>query len=264
MSSHNPPAPEDASDINVTACMLIIGNEVLSGRTQDKNLAFLAAALGEIGVDMREARIIPDDPQTIIDTLNTCRARFDYVFTTGGIGPTHDDITADCVAAAFGVPLEYHPEAMARLTAHYEAMDTEFNEARQRMARIPQGGGLIDNPVSTAPGFVIENVYVMAGVPKIMQAMVENIFPTLKGGEQLASITVSAQVPEGQIAGAMGELQSEYGDVNIGLYPFYGPAGAGVSVVARGRDQARLDTVQAKLIAYFDEIGATRIVRDNT
>ena len=162
---------------NVTACMLIIGNEVLSGRTQDKNLSFLSTCLGEIGVDMREARIIPDDPATIIDTLNACRARFDYVFTTGGIGPTHDDITADCVAEAFDVPLEYHPEAMARLTAHYEAMGAEFNEARQRMARIPRGGGLIDNPVSTAPGFVIENVYVMAGVRLALScSAITNIF----------------------------------------------------------------------------------------
>ena len=254
-------APSGTGNSDVTACMLIIGNEVLSGRTQDKNLSFLGAALGEIGIDMREARIIPDDPAIIIETVNDCRARFDYVFTTGGIGPTHDDITADCVADAFGVPLEFHPEAMARLTAHYEAMDTEFNEARQRMARIPQGGGLIDNPVSTAPGFVIENVYVMAGVPKIMQAMVENILPTLKGGEQLSSITVSAQVPEGQIAAAMGALQAEYEDVNLGLYPFYGPAGAGVSVVARARDQARLEAVEGRVIAYFDEIGAERVAR---
>ena len=258
-------ASQDASpangDGNVTACMLIIGNEVLSGRTQDKNLSFLGSALGEIGIDMREARIIPDDPVIIVETLNTCRARFDYVFTTGGIGPTHDDITADCVADAFGVPLEYHPEAMSRLMAYYKSMDTDFNEARQRMARIPKGGRLIDNPVSTAPGFVIENVYVMAGVPKIMQAMVKNILPTLRGGEKLASITVSAQVPEGQIAAAMGALQGEYEDVNLGLYPFYGPAGAGVSVVARARDQVRLSAVEARVIAYLEEIGAERVAR---
>ena len=189
MGTDETTAPQDASsrtgNSDVTACMLIIGNEVLSGRTQDKNLSFLGAALGEIGIDMREARIIPDDPAIIIRTVNDCRARFDYVFTTGGIGPTHDDITADCIADAFGVPLEFHHEAMARLSAHYKAMGTEFNEARQRMARIPQGGGLIDNPVSTAPGFVIENVYVMAGVPKIMQAMVENILPTLTDAPNL-------------------------------------------------------------------------------
>ncbi|MEC7512308.1 MAG: competence/damage-inducible protein A, partial [Pseudomonadota bacterium] len=141
MGTDDTTASQDAStangDGNVTACMLIIGNELLSGRTQDKNLSFLGIALGEIGIDMREARIIPDDPAIIVETLNTCRARFDYVFTTGGIGPTHDDITADCVAEAFGVPLEYHPVAMAQLTAHYEIMGTEFNEARQRMARIP-------------------------------------------------------------------------------------------------------------------------------
>mgnify|MGYP001475595341 CR=1 FL=1 len=246
---------------NPTAAIIVIGDEILSGRTKEKNIGWMAEQLGEMGITLREARIIPDIKKVIIDTVLELSAQCDLVFTSGGIGPTHDDITAECVAEAFGVPLEYHSEAMARLTAYYETIGTEFNEARQRMARIPKGGGLIDNPVSTAPGFVFENVYVMAGVPKIMQAMVENILPTLKGGEQLSSITVSAQVPEGQIAAAMGALQGEYEDVNLGLYPFYGPAGAGVSVVARARDQARLGAVEARVIAYLDEIGAERVAR---
>ena len=245
----------------ITAAMLIIGNEVLSGRTQDKNLAFVGNALGEIGIDMKEVRIVPDEQDEIVDAVNALRAKYTYVFTSGGIGPTHDDITADCIAAAFGVSLDMHPLATQLLEAHYEAQGIEFNAARARMARIPDGASLIDNPVSTAPGFRIGNVHVMAGVPKIMQAMVENILPTLKGGEQLSSITVSAQVPEGQIAAAMGALQDEYEDVNLGLYPFYGPAGAGVSVVARARDQARLGAVEARVIAYLDEIGAERVAR---
>ena len=167
----------------ITAAMLIIGNEVLSGRTQDKNLAFVGNALGEIGIDMKEVRIVPDEQDEIVDAVNALRAKYTYVFTSGGIGPTHDDITADCIAAAFGVSLDMHPLATQLLEAHYEAQGIEFNAARARMARIPDGASLIDNPVSTAPGFRIGNVHVMAGVPKIMQAMMENILPTLKAAK---------------------------------------------------------------------------------
>jgi molybdenum cofactor synthesis domain-containing protein len=246
---------------SVTAAMIIIGNEVLSGRTQDKNLAFVAQMLGEIGVDMQEARIIPDVLETVVATVNELRARHDYVFTSGGIGPTHDDITADCIAAAFEVKLEKHPLAMQALQAHYDAQEADFNEARQRMARIPEGASLIENPVSTAPGFKIDNVYVMAGVPKIMQAMMENILPTLKGGETLSSITVTSSIPEGSIAAEMGALQQQYPDVNIGLYPFYSAQGAGVSVVARGRDMAQLQAVETAIKAHLAAIGAPLVVR---
>ena len=245
----------------VTAAMLIIGNEVLSGRTQDKNLAFVASALGEIGVDMREVRIVQDEMDDVVAAVNALRARYTYVFTTGGIGPTHDDITADCIAAAFGVKLEMHPIAVQLLEAHYEAQDIEFNAARARMARIPEGASLIDNPVSTAPGFRIENVHVMAGVPKIMQAMMENILPTLQGGEKLSSITVTAQVPEGSIAEAMEKLQGQYPDISIGLYPFYGADGAGVSVVARGTDEAALAVVEQSVQALFTQMGIALIER---
>ena len=246
---------------SVTAAMIIIGNEVLSGRTQDKNLAFVAKMLGEIGIDMLEARVIPDELDVVVAAVNELRARYDYIFTAGGIGPTHDDITADCIAAAFGVKLEKHPLAMQALQAHYDAQEADFNEARQRMARIPEGASLIENPVSTAPGFKIENVHVMAGVPKIMQAMMENILPTLKGGEALSSITVTSSIPEGSIAAEMGGLQEQFPDVNIGLYPFYSPEGAGVSVVARGRDQAQLAAVEAAVKAHLAEIGAPLVAR---
>ena len=246
---------------SVTAAMIIIGNEVLSGRTQDKNLAFVAQMLGEIGVDMQEARIIPDVLETVEASVNELRARHDYVFTSGGIGPTHDDITADCIAAAFEVKLEKHPLAMQALQAHYDAQEADFNEARQRMARIPEGASLIENPVSTAPGFKIDNVYVMAGVPKIMQAMMENILPTLKGGETLSSITVTSSIPEGSIASEMGALQQQYPDVNIGLYPFYSAQGAGVSVVARGRDVAQLQAVETAIKAHLATIGAPLVDR---
>ena len=246
---------------HVTAAMLIIGNEVLSGRTQDKNLAHVGNALGEIGIDMKEVRIVPDEQDEIVDAVNALRAKYTYVFTTGGIGPTHDDITADCIAAAFGVELEMHPLAVQLLEAHYDAQGIEFNAARARMARIPEGASLIDNPVSTAPGFRIENVHVMAGVPKIMQAMMENILPTLEGGQTLSSVTITAQVPEGSIAAAMQELQGDYPDVNIGLYPFYGADGAGVSVVARGRDIDALAQVEAAVKRQFGDMGMPLIER---
>ncbi len=252
MAKSNPP---------VTAAMLIIGNEVLSGRTQDKNLAFVAKGLGDIGVDMREVRIVPDEMDEVVAAVNELREKYTYVFTTGGIGPTHDDITADCIAAAFGVALEMHPLAVQLLEAHYATQNIEFNAARARMARIPAGASLIDNPVSTAPGFRIENVHVMAGVPKIMQAMMENILPTLKGGEKLSSVTITAQVPEGSIAAAMEALQDAHPQVSIGLYPFYGADGAGVSVVARGTDLAALATVEQAVKALFGEMGMALIDR---
>ena len=249
------------SSKHITAAMLIIGNEVLSGRTQDKNLAFVGNALGEIGIDMKEVRIVADEEDEIIGAVNALREKYTYVFTSGGIGPTHDDITADCIAAAFGVKLAMHPLATQLLEAHYEAQGIEFNAARARMARIPEGASLIDNPVSTAPGFRIGNVHVMAGVPKIMQAMMENILPTLEGGEKLASVTITAQVPEGSIAEAMEELQNQHPEVNIGLYPFYGADGAGVSVVARGRDLRALAKVKEAVETQFTAMGMALIER---
>ena len=186
-----------------TAALLVIGNEVLSGRTQDLNIQFLAKRLGAIGIPVREVRIIPDVAETIVAVVNEMRARFDHVFTTGGIGPTHDDITSECVAAAFGVPWEAHPEAWARLEASYKPGD--FNAARQRMATMPRGAALIDNAVSIAPGFTIGNVHVMAGVPRIMQSMFDSLAPSLQGGTPVTSRALhAAGVQEGDIAERLG------------------------------------------------------------
>ncbi len=243
----------------VTAAVLIIGNEILSGRTQDKNLAYIGHQLAEIGIELMEARIVQDVADEIISAVNILRVRYDYLFTTGGIGPTHDDITADCIAQAFGVEIGPHAEAVERLTAHYQRNGVEFNEARQRMTRIPHGAELIDNPVSAAPGFYIENVYVMAGIPKIMQAMLQGILSTLKGGEAISHISVTANVPEGKIADAMEALQADYPHINIGLYPFYGPDGAGVSVVARGQDKQALEQIEAAIKSHLRTIDAPLI-----
>lgn len=217
-----------------TACAIIIGNEVLSGRTQDKNLSFMAQLLGKHGIVMAEARVIPDVPKTIIDTVNTCRKQFTYVFTTGGIGPTHDDITAQSIADAFATPLERHPDAQKLLEAHYEP--DQLNDARLKMADIPKGATLIPNPVSAAPGFNIENVYVLAGVPRIMQAMMEHIAPTLAGGDAVHSNTLSAFISEGQLAQQLGTIQKQYPTIDIGSYPFFKQQKLGTSLVMRGTD----------------------------
>lgn len=222
-----------------TACAIIIGNEVLSGRTQDKNLSFMAKLLGKYGIIMTEARVIPDIPKTIIDTVNACREQFTYVFTTGGIGPTHDDITAQCIADAFQNPLERNPDALKLLEAHYDK--DQLNNARLKMANIPKGATLVPNPVSAAPGFNIENVYVLAGVPRIMQAMMEHIAPTLAGGAAVQSKTLSCFITEGQIAKELGEIQNQYPAIDIGSYPFFKQQKLGTSLVMRGTDTAALD-----------------------
>jgi len=231
---------------NPTACLLVIGDEVLSGRTQDANIRFLATRLGEIGIPLREVRVIPDDAPTIIGTVNEVRAKFDHVFTTGGIGPTHDDITSECVAAAFGVPWEPHPEAWARMEKSYKP--GEFNPARQRMATMPRGATLIDNPISVAPGFTIGNVHVLAGVPRIMQAMFEALAPTLHGGRPIVSRTVHARgLMEGRIAESLSAIQAEVGAVSLGSYPFYRPDGNGVAIVAKGTDAAAVEAAIARV-----------------
>ena len=243
---------------NPTACLLVIGNEVLSGRTQDLNIKFLAARLGAIGIPLREVRVIPDVPETIIGTVNEVRARFDHVFTTGGIGPTHDDITSECIAAAFGVPWEPHPVAWAKMEASYKL--GEFNAARQRMATMPRGASLIENAISVAPGFTIGNVHVMAGVPRIMQAMFDSLAPTLKGGTPVSSLAVHAtELPEGRIAEGLGRIQASYPDIDLGSYPYYRPTGNGVALVAKGTDPAALEAVIAEVAALISALGATPI-----
>jgi len=244
----------DAEKI-VTACVLVIGNEILSGRTQDVNLNYLAKGLNEVGVRLREARVIPDVADVVIATVNETRARYDYVFTTGGIGPTHDDITADCVARAFGVTLILHPEAKRILEARYKS--TDLNEARLRMAHVPEGATLVENPVSGAPGFRIGNVFVMAGVPQIMQAMFDGVKATLKGGRPLLSRTVVSSLPEGILAHGLGEIQTRYEDVDIGSYPWYRRGAFGTSLVLRGADSVRLGAAREEVATLVRALGGT-------
>ncbi len=245
------PAPMSQSGAfeAVTAAVLVIGDEILSGRTLDTNTGYIAKFLGALGIDLREARTVPDVQDEIVAALNALRARYTYVFTTGGIGPTHDDITADAVAAAFGVGIDYHPEAMAMLSARYKPGD--FNEMRKRMARIPDTAMLVKNSVSTAPGFQIGNVFVMAGVPMIMRAMMEDIAPRLKRGALVHAATVQTKLPEGRIAAGLAKVQAEYPGLAIGSYPFYREDGMGVQLVTRGRDK---DSVEAAALAIEDLI----------
>jgi molybdenum cofactor synthesis domain-containing protein len=222
----------------VSACLIIIGNEILSGRTVDANLPFLAKELGEIGIRMREVRIVPDVEAEIVAAVNECRRKHDYVFTTGGIGPTHDDITAASVARAFGLPCRRHPEAERRLLAYYPP--EKVNEARLKMAETPEGAELIDNPVSVAPGFRIENVYVLPGVPSIMQAMFAGVKSRLRGGARVRSRAVTVYAPEGEIAKPLGAIQAAYPGVEIGSYPFMRMNAPGTAIVFRGSDAAAL------------------------
>ena len=237
----------------VTACLIIIGNESLSGRTQDANLAFLAERLGEWGIRLREARVVPDEEGEIIAAVNQCRAKYDYVFTTGGIGPTHDDITAEAIAKAFGRELIRHPEAEAILRGHYKKDD--LNEARMKMANTPEGASLIENPVSRAPGFQVENVFVMAGIPSIMQAMVLSLRHKLVGGRPVLSRAIGCNLVEGALADGLGRLQERYRDFDIGSYPFYRLGRFGVSVVLRGTDADRLEAATGEVRDLIDGLG---------
>jgi molybdenum cofactor synthesis domain-containing protein len=242
------PAPE-----MVSACVLIIGNEILSGRTQDANLAFLARGLNEAGIRLREARVIPDDAQTIISTVNEARGKFDYVFTTGGIGPTHDDITAPAIAEAFGVPLILHPEAKRILESHYPPGG--LNEARLRMAQVPEGAVLLPNPISRAPGFRIGNVFVLPGVPQIMQAIFNELKHRLKGGAKVLSRSVSCSLAEGTIAQDLGALQTRYSDLEIGSYPYFRRSDFGVTLVVRGTERERIAAAVGELKALIRALG---------
>lgn len=237
------------SERTVTAALVIIGNEILSGRTQDANLAFLARALNEAGVQMREVRVVPDAEADIVDAVNACRARYDHVFTTGGIGPTHDDITSACVAKAFGVPFGFHPEAERRLRAYYPP--EKLNDARLKMAQTPEGAELIDNPVSVAPGFTIGNVHVLPGVPSILQAMFAGLKPRLQGGAVVASRTITVVCPEGDVAQALAEIQRQWPTVEIGSYPFMRQGSFGTSLVLRSIDE---DAITAAADAILAEV----------
>jgi len=241
---------------NPTAAMLVIGDEILSGRTRDANMHYLAGELARVGIDLEEVRIVSDKALRIISALNALRAEYDHVFTSGGIGPTHDDITADAVAAAFGVGIDVRDDARAILAAHYQRTGLELNAARLRMARIPDGAALIDNPVSSAPGFSLENVHVMAGVPAVFQAMVASVLPEFQGGAALYSQTLTILRGEGEIAGALSDLASAHPDVSIGSYPFQRDGAFAVNVVVRGADKAAVDAVMVALSAQFPEAAA--------
>jgi molybdenum cofactor synthesis domain-containing protein len=236
---------------NPTAAMLVIGDEILSGRTRDANMHHLAQELTKVGINLREVRIVSDDRDAIVSALNDLRASHDTVITSGGIGPTHDDITADCVAAAFGVQIDVRDDAASLLQAHYDSRGMEFNDARKRMARIPDGASLIENPVSIAPGFTIGNVHVMAGVPSVFQAMVASVIPKLTGGAPILSQTLRVDRGEGDIAGPLGQIAADFPDLSIGSYPFQHNGAYGSNIVVRGSDGAQVDHAMARLSELF-------------
>ena len=236
----------------VTAAMLVIGDEILSGRTKDKNVGFVAEYLTNIGIDLKEVRIVADEQDAIVEAVNALRARYTYVFTSGGIGPTHDDITAEAISVAFGVPCTHHPVAMKEMAEYYKVRDMEFTESRKRMARTPQGADLISNPISKAPGIRIENVHIMAGVPKIMQAMMDAIVPTLKGGRKMLSQTVDCNFGEGQVGEPLGIIQQEHPDTMIGSYPRYENGNYSTQLVVRGRDASKVEAAVAAVQAMVD------------
>jgi molybdopterin-biosynthesis enzyme MoeA-like protein len=238
---------------NPTAAILIIGDEILSGRTRDANMHHLAGELTKVGIDLEEVRIVSDVRDAIVAAVNALRGAYGHVFTSGGIGPTHDDITADAVAAAFGVTIGVRADARAVLAAHYARSGTEMNAARLRMARIPEGATLIDNPVSGAPGFTIGNVHVMAGVPNIFQAMVASLLPRLTGGQPMLSRTLRVMQGEGVIAEPLGALAAEYADLSFGSYPFVKDGAFGANLVVRGTDIVRLDAGFGRLATLFPD-----------
>jgi molybdenum cofactor synthesis domain-containing protein len=238
---------------NVTACVIVIGNEILSGRTQDLNVAYIGKRCDEIGIRLMHTRIIPDLEETIITTVNECRMLFDYVFTSGGIGPTHDDITSASIARAFNKELIRSAEAVALLDNYYEA--GKLTEARLKMADVPQDSILIDNPVSAAPGFQLENVFVMAGVPVIMQAMFEAIVERLSGGEAMLMTSIATNLGESALASELSKIQDAFSDVSIGSYPFFKQGKLGVNLVMRCTDESRLALLQKDIKLMIEKLG---------
>jgi molybdenum cofactor synthesis domain-containing protein len=237
--------------VSVTAALLVIGDEILSGRTKDKNIGYIAEYLTGIGIDLREVRVVPDVEEEIVGAVNALRGRYTYVFTTGGIGPTHDDITADAIAKAFGVGIDHDPRAVSMLQERYQPH--ELNEARLRMARIPDGSDLVENPISRAPGFRLGNVFVMAGVPSIMQAMMDNIAPNLETGARMIVETIETQgLAEGIYAEGLGQVASSHEGVSIGSYPSFSASGFRNQIVVRGKDPV---AVAAAVSAVHDLLG---------
>ena len=236
---------------NPTAAMLVIGDEILSGRTRDANMYHLAGQLTAIGIDLKEVRVVSDDAPAIVAAVKALSGTYTHVFTSGGIGPTHDDITADCIAAAFGKTIDVRADAAALLSAHYASTGKEFNAARQRMARIPADAILIENPVSVAPGFTLENVHVMAGVPSVFTAMVASVLPNLTGGAPLLSQSLRVVRGEGDIAGPLGEFAARHPALSVGSYPFQDNGVYGANLVLRGQDKAALNAAMAELSEIF-------------
>jgi molybdenum cofactor synthesis domain-containing protein len=241
----------------VTAAVLVIGDEILSGRTKDKNIGYIAEYLTNLGIDLREVRVVTDVEAEIVGAVDALRSRYTYVFTTGGIGPTHDDITADAIAKAFGVPLEFHREAVRIISERAAAMGTEMNEARMRMARIPKGAALVPNKVSGAPGFRIGNVIVMAGVPAIMQAMLDAVAPDLKTGVKMLSETIRADAREGDVGTELGAIAKAHAEVTIGSYPFFDEKlGPNTNIVVRAREPHKLAAARADVEAMLARVKA--------
>jgi molybdenum cofactor synthesis domain-containing protein len=243
----------DRGEQTVTAALVVIGEEILSGRTRDANIAYIASYLTRIGIQLREVRIIADLAGAIVVAVNELRPRYTYVFATGGIGPTHDDVTTDAVAEAFGVPVVVDPAAVAAMRKRYS--EAELTPARLRMARVPQGATLIENAISRAPGFMIGNVIVMAGVPNIMQVMLDAVSPRLKKGRPMLSRSVRLDVPEGDAADGLAALQAEHPEVQIGSYPFFHARRLGTYVVLRSTDEAALEAAEKALWKFIAEAG---------
>lgn len=252
--SDNTPTPSKP----VTAGLAIIGNEILSGRTRDANLQYLGDELNKLGIRMMEVRIVSDIPDAIVEAVNTLRARYDYVFTTGGIGPTHDDITSECIARAFDIEFGPNPEAVKLLEDHYPP--GELTEARLRMANTPVDAILIDNPVSKAPGFQVENVFVLPGVPRIMQAMFAGMRHRLTGGNPMVSRTVMSHVPEGKAGGPLTELQARHPETEIGSYPFYRNDRPGANIVIRAEDPEKADAAARDVVEMLKSLGGEPIL----
>jgi molybdenum cofactor synthesis domain-containing protein len=247
-----------AADEVITAALLVIGDEILSGRTKDKNIGYIADHCTQIGIQMKEVRVVPDEEDEIVSAINALRPKFTYVFTTGGIGPTHDDITADSVAKAFGVPIDHHPRVKQLLLENFARRGVEATAARLRMARIPDGADLIENAISVAPGFMLGNVIVMAGIPSIMQVMLDSVTPRLRTGKKMLSVTIELLRPEGEIAELFGETQKEFPDVPMGSYPFNKEARIfGTQLVLRATDADRLTQAEIRLREKLAEKGIT-------
>lgn len=247
------------TDTNIkTAAMLAIGDELLSGRTKDKNIGHLAEVLTLSGIDLKEVRIVGDEEDEIVAALNALRTRYDYVFTSGGIGPTHDDITADAVSKAFGVPCLHDAEAMALLSEMYQRRNMEFTEARQRMARMPEGSRHIPNPVSVAPGFVIGNVHVMAGVPQVFQAMLDSVVATLPAGARVLSRSIACPFGEGDIGTLLGAVQKAHPETSIGSYPHFDGRRFSTELVVRARDGVALEAAARAIVAMVETLTADR------